>query len=131
MIGVRELRTDLAAHVRRAANGEPTIVSINGHPAAVLAPLAMSDEGSPATQLSSLVNSGAVVAPRRGDGRATLSAMLREYVISEAMHALGIPTTRSLAVAETGEEVWRQDGAQPGGVLTRVAAASSWPSAPS
>jgi prevent-host-death family protein len=69
MIGVRELRTDLAAHVRRAANGEPTIVSINGHPAAVLAPLAMSDEGSPATHLSSLVNSGAVVAPRRGDGR--------------------------------------------------------------
>ena len=59
---------------------------------------------------------------RRGDGRATLSAMLREYVISEAMHALGIPTTRSLAVAETGEEVWRQAGPQPGAVLTRVAA---------
>ena len=59
---------------------------------------------------------------RRGDGRATLGAMLREYVISEAMHALGIPTTRSLAVAATGEEVWRQDGARPGAVLTRVAA---------
>jgi uncharacterized protein YdiU (UPF0061 family) len=59
---------------------------------------------------------------RRGDGRATLSAMLREYVISEAMHALGIPTTRSLAVVATGEEVGRQDGAQPGAVLTRVAA---------
>ncbi|MCX6932658.1 MAG: YdiU family protein [Verrucomicrobia bacterium] len=59
---------------------------------------------------------------RRGDGRATLGAMLREYIISEAMHALGLPTTRSLAVAGTGEEVWRQDGARPGAVLTRVAA---------
>jgi uncharacterized protein YdiU (UPF0061 family) len=59
---------------------------------------------------------------RRGDGRATLGAMVREYVISEAMHALGIPTTRSLAVVATGEEVWRQDGARPGAVLTRVAA---------
>ncbi len=59
---------------------------------------------------------------RRGDGRAALGPMLREYVISEAMHALGIPTTRSLAVVATGEEVWRQDGARPGAVLTRVAA---------
>ncbi|MBL9133353.1 MAG: YdiU family protein [Verrucomicrobiaceae bacterium] len=59
---------------------------------------------------------------RRGDGRAALGPMLREYVISEAMHALGIPTTRSLAVATTGEKVWRQDGGLPGGVLTRVAA---------
>jgi serine/tyrosine/threonine adenylyltransferase len=57
---------------------------------------------------------------RRGDGRAALGPMLREYVISEAMHALGIPTTRSLAVAATGEEVWREDPL-PGAVLTRVA----------
>jgi len=57
---------------------------------------------------------------RRGDGRAALGPMLREYIISEAMHALGIPTTRSLAVAATGEEVWRQDSL-PGAVLTRVA----------
>jgi len=57
---------------------------------------------------------------RRGDGRAALGPMLREYIISEAMHALGIPTTRSLAVVATGEEVWRQD-ALPGAVLTRVA----------
>src|SRR5690606_18745271 len=47
--------------------------------------------------------------------------MLREYIVSEAMHALGIPTTRSLAVATTGEEVWRQTR-QRGAVLTRVAA---------
>ena len=58
---------------------------------------------------------------RRGDGRAALGPMLREYIISEAMHALGIPTTRSLAVVTTGEPVYREtllDGA----VLTRVAA---------
>jgi uncharacterized protein YdiU (UPF0061 family) len=59
---------------------------------------------------------------RRGDGRAALGPMLREYLISEAMHALGIPTTRSLAVAATGETVWRQDGGLPGAVLMRVAA---------
>ena len=58
---------------------------------------------------------------RRGDGRAALGPMLREYIISEAMHALGIPTTRSLAVTATGEDVWRQE-ALPGAVLTRVAA---------
>ncbi|MDB6173160.1 MAG: hypothetical protein JWL59_2471 [Chthoniobacteraceae bacterium] len=58
---------------------------------------------------------------RRGDGRAALGPMLREYIISEAMHAMGIPTTRSLAVAATGEEVWRQEPL-PGAVLTRVAA---------
>ena len=58
---------------------------------------------------------------RRGDGRAALGPMLREYIISEAMHALGIPTTRSLAVATTGEDVWRETQV-PGAVLTRVAA---------
>jgi uncharacterized protein YdiU (UPF0061 family) len=58
---------------------------------------------------------------RRGDGRAALGPMLREYIISEAMHALGIPTTRSLAVATTGERVFRETVLQ-GAVLTRVAA---------
>lgn len=58
---------------------------------------------------------------RNGDGRAALGPMLREYLISEAMHALGIPTTRSLAVVATGEHVFRA-GAVPGAVLTRVAA---------
>lgn len=57
---------------------------------------------------------------RRGDGRAALGPMLREYLISEAMHALGIPTTRSLAVVMTGEPVMREK-ALPGAVLTRVA----------
>jgi uncharacterized protein YdiU (UPF0061 family) len=58
---------------------------------------------------------------RRGDGRAALGPMLREYIISEGMHALGIPTTRSLAVAKTGEPVYRET-VLDGAVLTRVAA---------
>ncbi|GED32915.1 YdiU family protein [Brevibacillus centrosporus] len=58
---------------------------------------------------------------RRGDGRAALGPMLREYIISEAMHALGIPTTRSLAVVTTGENIIRETYL-PGAVLTRVAA---------
>ena len=58
---------------------------------------------------------------RSGDGRAVVGPMLREYLISEAMHALGVPTTRSLAVVTTGERVYRE-GALPGAVLTRVAA---------
>ena len=58
---------------------------------------------------------------RRGDGRAALGPMLREYIISEAMHALGIPTTRSLAVVTTGAPVYRETVLE-GAVLTRVAA---------
>ena len=58
---------------------------------------------------------------RGGDGRAALGPMLREYIISEAMHALGIPTTRSLAVVTTGEPVFRTTALR-GAILTRVAA---------
>lgn len=58
---------------------------------------------------------------RRGDGRAALGPMLREYIISEAMFALGIPTTRSLAVVTTGERVYREQPLQ-GAILTRIAA---------
>ena len=58
---------------------------------------------------------------RGGDGRAALGPMLREYIISEAMHGLGIPTTRSLAVVTTGESVIREIK-QTGAILTRVAA---------
>ncbi len=68
-----------------------------------------------------LKGSGPTPFSRRGDGRAALGPMLREYIISEAMHALGIPTTRSLAVVTTGESVFR-DAPLPGAVLTRVAA---------
>ena len=68
-----------------------------------------------------LKGAGATPFSRNGDGRAALAPMLREYLISEAMNALGIPTTRSLAVVTTGERVFRER-ALPGAVLTRVAA---------
>ncbi len=68
-----------------------------------------------------LKGSGRTPYSRRGDGRAALGPMLREYIISEAMHALGIPTTRSLAVVTTGESIIRQTQ-EPGAILTRVAA---------
>ncbi|MCQ6275730.1 YdiU family protein [Bacillus sp. V3B] len=68
-----------------------------------------------------LKGSGRTVYSRGGDGRAALGPMLREYIISEAMHALGIPTTRSLAVVTTGESVIRETDL-PGAILTRVAA---------
>jgi uncharacterized protein YdiU (UPF0061 family) len=64
--------------------------------------------------------SGRTSFSRSGDGRAALGPMLREYIISEAMHALNIPTTRSLAVVSTGEDVIREQ-MLPGAILTRVA----------
>jgi serine/tyrosine/threonine adenylyltransferase len=68
-----------------------------------------------------LKGSGRTPFSRGGDGRAAVGPMLREYLVSEAMHALGIPTTRSLAVVATGEQVLREEPL-PGAVLTRVAA---------
>lgn len=65
--------------------------------------------------------SGITPYSRRGDGKATLSSMLREYIFSEALHALNIPTSRSLAVVATGDAVYREQ-VQEGAVLTRVAA---------
>jgi len=67
-----------------------------------------------------LKGSGRTPYSRGGDGRAPLGPMLREYIMSEAMHALGVPTNRSLAVVATGESVIRETE-QPGAVLTRVA----------
>ena len=67
-----------------------------------------------------LKGSGPTPFSRNGDGRAALGPVLREYIISEAMTALGIPTTRSLAVVTTGETV-RREMPLPGAVLTRVA----------
>ncbi len=68
-----------------------------------------------------LKGSGPTPYSRMGDGRAWLGPVLREYVVSEAMHTLGIPTTRALAAVATGEPVYREQGALPGAVLTRVA----------
>lgn len=67
-----------------------------------------------------LKGSGRTPYSRRGDGKAALGPMLREYIISEGMHALGIPTTRSLAVVTTGERVYREQPLE-GAILTRLA----------
>jgi uncharacterized protein YdiU (UPF0061 family) len=68
-----------------------------------------------------LKGSGRTRFSRDGDGRAALGPVLREYLVSEAMHALGIPATRALAAVLTGETVFRE-GPLPGAILTRVAA---------
>lgn len=68
-----------------------------------------------------LKGSGRTPFARGGDGKAAVGPMLREYLVSEAMHALRVPTTRSLAVVATGEDVYRET-ALPGAVLARVAA---------
>lgn len=67
-----------------------------------------------------LKGSGPTPYSRRGDGRAALGPVLREYLVSEAMAALGVPTTRALAAVASGDHVWR-DAPLPGAVLTRVA----------
>ncbi|MBW6506762.1 MAG: YdiU family protein [Rhodobacteraceae bacterium] len=69
-----------------------------------------------------LKGSGRTPFSRGGDGRAWLGPVLREYLVSEAMAALGVPTTRALAAVATGEVVWRDEGAMPGAILARVAA---------
>ncbi len=67
-----------------------------------------------------LKGSGRTPFSRGGDGRSALGPVIREYIVSEAMQALGVPTTRALAAVATGEQVVRQ-GMEPGGVFTRVA----------
>ena len=69
-----------------------------------------------------LQGSGPTPFSRGGDGKAVLGPVLREYLVSEAMHALGVPTTRALAAVRTGETILRDQGPQPGAVLCRVAA---------
>ncbi len=69
-----------------------------------------------------LKGSGRTPYSRAGDGKSALGPVLREYIVSEAMHALGIPTTRALAAVTTGENVMRNNILLPGGVFTRVAA---------
>ncbi|MBY8975844.1 YdiU family protein [Rhodobacteraceae bacterium NNCM2] len=70
-----------------------------------------------------LKGSGPTPYSRMGDGRAWLGPVLREYIVGEAMAALGIPSTRSLAAVATGEPVVRENGPMPGAILTRVARA--------
>lgn len=68
-----------------------------------------------------LKGSGKTSFSRNGDGKSALGPVLREYLISEAMNQLGVPTTRALCAVRTGEKVVRQDGPEPGGIFTRVA----------
>jgi antitoxin (DNA-binding transcriptional repressor) of toxin-antitoxin stability system len=68
MIGIRQLRTDLAAHVRRAAQGESTVISIGGSPVAALTPL-VAGRGDNGEGLAALIASGALIPPRRPDRR--------------------------------------------------------------
>jgi len=68
-----------------------------------------------------LKGSGRTAFSRGGDGKSALGPVLREYIVSEAMAALGVPTTRALAAVATGEQVMRQEGLLPGGVFTRIA----------
>lgn len=83
----------------------------------------LGEQETPSGQLIDIQLKGSGPTPysRRGDGRAALGPMLREYIISEAMHAMGIPSTRSLAVVATGEPVHRER-TLPGAVLVRTAA---------
>ena len=112
-----------------AAHGQPLAMAYAGHQfggfnarlgdgrALLLGDIKLSDGTRRELHLK---GSGRTVYSRSGDGRATLSAMLREYILSEAMAALGVATTRSLAVVATGEAVMRQRP-EKGAVLTRVA----------
>ncbi len=67
-----------------------------------------------------LKGSGKTKFSRQGDGKSALGPVIREYILSEAMHALNVPTTRALAAVTTGEDVFRETRL-PGGILTRVA----------
>ncbi|WP_138464723.1 YdiU family protein [Poseidonocella sp. HB161398] len=68
-----------------------------------------------------LKGAGRTAFSRMGDGRAWVGPVIREYLVSEAMHAMGVPTTRALAAVTTGETILREQGPLPGAVLTRVA----------
>lgn len=68
-----------------------------------------------------LKGSGRTRFSRGGDGKSPLGPVIREYLVSEAMHSLGVPTTRALSIVTTGERIMRPDGVHPGGIMTRVA----------
>lgn len=122
-------RPDLLSGNALPTNAEPIAQAYAGHQYANFTMLGdgrailLGEQITPHGQRFDVQLKGPGLTPfsRRGDGRAALGPMLREYIISEAMHALGIPTTRSLAVISTGETVYRQEPL-PGAVLTRIAA---------
>ncbi len=124
------LDADMLAGNRLPAGAEPIAMAYSGHQfgqfspslgdgrAILLGEIIATDGLRYDIQLK---GSGPTPFSRRGDGRAALGPVLREYLLGEAMHALGIPTTRALAAVITGEPVYRET-ALPGAVLTRVAA---------
>ena len=109
---------------------DPIAMAYAGHQFGVFVPqlgdgrailLGEAQSGGGARRDIQLKGSGRTPYSRSGDGRAALGPVLREYIVSEAMHALGIPATRALAAVATGEPVFRTK-ALPGAILTRVAA---------
>ena len=124
----KEVRTDLFAGNFVPEGTEPFAQAYAGHQFGNFTMLGdgraivLGEHQTPSGQRLDLQLKGSGRTPysRGGDGRAALGPMLREYIISEAMHALGIPTTRSLAVVTTGEKVYRETELT-GAILTRVA----------
>ena len=124
----KEVRTDLFAGNFVPEGTEPFAQAYAGHQFGNFTMLGdgraivLGEHQTPSGQRLDLQLKGSGRTPysRGGDGRAALGPMLREYIISEAMHALGIPTTRSLAVVTTGEKVYRETEL-PGAILTRIA----------
>ncbi|MEM9054139.1 MAG: YdiU family protein [Pseudomonadota bacterium] len=111
-------------------DGGPIAMAYSGHQFGQYAPLlgdgramlagALHDQGGHEHELH-LKGSGLTPFSRGGDGKATLGAAIREYIVSEAMAALGVATSCSLAIVTTGEQIMRQQGRLPGAVLARTA----------
>jgi serine/tyrosine/threonine adenylyltransferase len=121
---------EILAGNRVAAGSEPLTIAYAGHQFGVFVPQLGDGRANLLGEVIGqdgvrydvqLKGSGPTPFSRGGDGRAALGPVLREYIVSEAMAALGVPTTRALAAVTTGEQVFRE-AALPGAVLTRVAA---------
>jgi serine/tyrosine/threonine adenylyltransferase len=121
---------EILAGNRVAAGSEPLAIAYAGHQFGVFVPQLGDGRASLLGEVIGrdgirydiqLKGSGPTPFSRGGDGRAALGPVLREYIVSEAMAALGVPTTRALAAVTTGEQVFRET-ALPGAVLSRVAA---------
>jgi serine/tyrosine/threonine adenylyltransferase len=121
---------EILAGNRVAAGSEPLAIAYAGHQFGVFVPRLGDGRANLLGEVIGrngvrydvqLKGSGPTPFSRGGDGRAALGPVLREYIVSEAMAALGVPTTRALAAVTTGEQVFRET-ALPGAVLTRVAA---------
>ncbi|WP_263354580.1 protein adenylyltransferase SelO [Acidicapsa acidisoli] len=125
-----EQGVEILAGNRVAARSEPLALAYAGHQFGYFVPQLGDGRANLLGELMGtdgvrydiqLKGSGPTPFSRRGDGRAALGPVLREYIVSEAMAALGVPTTRALAAVTTGEQV-RREAFFPGAVLTRVAA---------